>query len=99
MNISISRENLFTLLSGMSLADRRWFAKTLTEQVERDEADAEKKWKKLMGRTPSWEDEYKEAYDHVFASFSKDWGGDGDAMEIAESLRNEHSEGRAVETW
>ena len=64
-----------------------------------DEAEAEARWKKLQEGTPLWKDDYKESYDEVFASFNKDWGGDGDALEIARSLREENAMTRTVDTW
>ena len=98
-NVSISRDNLYALLSGMSLSDRRWLVETLRKQMEIDEAEAEARWKKLQEGTPLWKDDYKESYDEVFASFNKDWGGDGDALESARSLREENATTRTVDTW
>ena len=98
-NVSISRDNLYALLSGMSLSDRRWLVEALRKQMEIDEAEAEARWKKLQEGTPLWKDDYKESYDEVFASFNKDWGGDGDALEIARSIREENAMTRTVDTW
>ena len=97
--VSISRDNLYTLLSAMSLSDRRWLAEALTEQVEHDEAEAKARWQKWLEDGPHWKDEYKENYDKTFASFNKDWGGEGDALDIARSLRNETPNTRTIETW
>ncbi len=97
-SVSVSRDNLYALLSGMPLSDRRWLAEALTAQVERDEAEADAMFQKWQEERPNWEEEYKESYDKVFASFNKDWGGEGDALDIAKSLR-ENAMTRTVETW
>ncbi|MCF0195101.1 MAG: hypothetical protein HUK00_08005 [Bacteroidaceae bacterium] len=35
----------------------------------------------------------------LFAGFSADWGGDGDALEIANDLRYGHPGSRDIQTW
>lgn len=40
-----------------------------------------------------------ERLDAALKSFSKDWGGDGDAMEVAKELRDNVVNSRTVETW
>ncbi len=37
--------------------------------------------------------------DEIFANFSKDWGGEGDAIEISEELRKSRGNTRTIEVW
>ena len=68
------------MLSGMSLPDKRWLAKTLMEQVKLEEAEGMEKWQKWLEEPHKWDNENRECYDKVFTNFNKDWGGDGDAL-------------------
>lgn len=91
LNVSISRESLFAMLNALSLSDRKWLVKTLTEQVAADENSST--------TDDECKDKYKEVYDKAFSLLHTDWGGDGDALEIAESLHDSHASTRTVETW
>ncbi len=37
--------------------------------------------------------------DEIFANFSQDWGGEGDAIQISEDLRKSRINTRTVEIW
>lgn len=37
--------------------------------------------------------------DEIFANFSKDWGGDSNAIEIAENIRKSRINTRIVDVW
>lgn len=84
LNVSISRESLFAMLNAMSLSDRKWLVKTLTEQVAANENS--------LATDDGCKELYKEVYDKAFSLLHADWGGDGDALDIAESLHDSHTD-------
>lgn len=52
--------------------------------------------KSVVGSLADMDDEMLDA---ALSKFHKDWGGEGNAMEIAESLRNGRENSRTVESW
>lgn len=47
----------------------------------------------------AWADMDDDMLDAALAKFHKDWGGEEDAMTIAEELRSSRGNSRTVETW
>ena len=64
-------------------------------------AVAEKKGKKKTAEefAAVWADMDDDMLDAALAKFHKDWGGEEDAMTIAEELRSSRGNSRTVETW
>ena len=84
-------DSLLAMLSGMNLNDRRWLAKQLIAQLEREE-ETEKNAEVLKAQ-----DEAKlEAF---LSKVSGDWGGDKTPVEIANELRQGSDMVKDVEVW
>lgn len=96
---TIPTDAILTMLNSLSRRDRKWLVEQMSEQVLREEAKAEKATQDLSVPESAWEEENQALYDEVFASFHSDWGGDGSATEIAESLRKGRVNNRKVEVW
>ena len=96
---TIPMDAILTMLNSLSRRDRKWLVEQMSEQVKREEAKAEKDLQDLSVPESAWEEENQALYDEVFASFHSDWGGDGSATEIAESLRKGRVNNRKVEVW
>ncbi len=91
LNVSISRGSLSAMLNAMSLSDRKWLVKTLSEHVTADENS--------LATDDGSEEQYKEVYDKVFSLLHADRGDDGYALDIAGSMHDSHANTRTVETW
>ncbi len=96
--INISKKSLWALLCSLSLPDKRWIAEHLIAQSKKADKKTEKSFKELQTNT-SQNTDYKSFYDEMFEKFSGDYCGDGDALTIAEELRNGRVNTRTVETW
>lgn len=90
---------VLTMLNSLSRHDRRWLIEQMTEQVEREEAEAKRSFKELLERPSSWKEESDARLDAALARFHKDWGGDKSPMEIADELRQGAEMVKNVETW
>ena len=89
-------DNLWNYLQGLSLSqsDREWLANKLLEPTEKPEPKTD--FSQFAG---TWADMDNEMLDEALAKFSGDWGGNGDAMEIARGLRQGADMVRDVQTW
>lgn len=96
---TIPMDAILNMLNSLSHHDRKWLVEQISAQVEREETETEKALKNLSIRKSAWEEENQALYDEVFASFHSDWGGDGSATEIAESLRKGRVNNRKIEVW
>ena len=67
---------LLTMLNSMSRSDRRWLVSQLSEQVEREEEEAEKSWQEFLSSRTTWEEEDNANLDAFLANVSGEWGGD-----------------------
>ena len=92
-------DSLFSLISGMSIRDRRWLSQQLLLQLQADEEKAKKEWNVLLSSRPSWKEEDDARLDAALARLSGDWGGDKNPVEIANELRQGSEMVREVETW
>lgn len=99
MTTTISMDSLFSLISGMSIRDRRWLSQQLLQQLQVDEEKAKKEWNELLSSRPSWEEEDNARLDAALARISGEWGGDKTPVEIANELRQGPEMVREVETW
>ena len=90
---------LLTMLNSMSRSDRRWLVSQLSEQVEREEEEAEKSWQEFLSSRTTWEEEDNANLDGFLAAVSGDWGGDATSTEIAAELRQGSDVVRNVDTW
>lgn len=97
--IPIPFDVVLTMLNSMSRHNRRRLAELMSEQLEREGAEAEASWKELIKTAPSWEEEDNANLDAFLASISGNWEGDGDPTEIARELRQGSEVSRNVETW
>ena len=82
MKGTISLDGLLTLLNGMSLSDRRWLSDRLIEQMRIEEM------KTKSTRIEDKKERDNIRLDNALAKFHEDWGGDAEAIEIAENLRS-----------
>lgn len=99
MTTTISMDSLYSLISGMSIPDRRWLSQKLLQQLQADEVKAEKEWNELLSSSPSWEEEDNARLDAALARLSGGWGGDKNPVEIANELRQGSEMVREVELW
>ena len=99
MTSTISLDSLFSLISGMSLRDRRWLSQQLLKQLQADEEKAKRDWDALVSSRPSLEEEDNTRLDAALARISGDWGGDKNPVEIANELRQGSDMVREVEVW
>ncbi len=90
---------LLTMLNSMSRSDRRWLVSQLSEQVEREEEEAEKSWQEFLSSRTTWEEEDNANLDAFLANVSGEWGGDKEPQEIANDLRHGYEMVRNVDTW
>jgi len=96
---AIPMHALLTMLNSMSRSDRRWLVSQLSEQVEREEEEAEKSWQEFLSSHTTWEEEDNANLDAFLANVSGEWGGDKEPQEIANDLRHGYEMVRNVDTW
>lgn len=99
MTGTIPMDAVLTMLNSLSRSDRRWLVEQMSEQVEREEAEAEKKWQEYLKNAPTWEERDNAFLDDFLAKIGGDWGGDATPTEIARDLRQGTDVVRNVETW
>ena len=102
MTGTISMDSILVMLNSLGTVEKAWLSEQLTAQVAQENAERAEKRRAALERLksgPSWKEQYQEMYDSVFAKFNTDWGGEGDAMEIAEELHDSRANTRTVETW
>jgi len=90
---------LLTMLNSMSRSDRRWLVSQLSEQVEREEEEAEKSWQEFLSSRTTWEEEDNANLDAFLANVSGEWGGGKEPQGIANDLRHGYEMVRNVDTW
>ena len=95
---TISMDAMLTMLNSLSRSDRRWLAKQMTAQVEREDAEAKKDLEELLKKSSTRKEEENELLDAFLSNISGDWGGDGSPMKIARELRQGAETARDVET-
>ena len=96
---TIPMDAMLTMLNSLSRRDRHWLIEQMREQVEREDAEAEKGLKEFLERPSSWKEESDARLDAALARFHKDWGGDKSPMEIADELRQGAEMVKDVEVW
>ena len=96
---TIPMDAVLTMLNSLSRRDRRWLIEQMKEQVEREDAEAEKNFKDLLERPSSWKEESDARLDAALARFHKDWGGNKSPLEIANELRQGAEMVKDVEVW
>ena len=96
---TIPMDAVLTMLNHLSRHDRRWLVEQMSEQVEREEAEAKKSWDEYCKNALTWEEEDNAMLDAFLSKLSGDWGGDGTPEEIAHDLRMGAETVRNVETW
>ncbi len=96
---TIPMDAMLTMLNSLSRRDRHWLIEQMREQVEREDAEAEKSFKELLERPSSWKEESDARLDAALARFHKDWGGDKSPLEIANELRQRAEMVKDVEVW
>lgn len=96
---TIPMEAMLTMLNSLSRRDRHWLIEQMREQVEREDAGAERSFKELLERPSSWKEESDARLDAALARFHKDWGGDKSPLEIANELRQGAEMVKDVEAW
>lgn len=84
---TVPMEAVLTMLNSFSRHDRRWLVEQMSAQVEREEAEAERRFREMLEQPSTWKEESDERLDAALARFHKDWGGDREPMEIANELR------------
>lgn len=97
--VSIPTDVMLAMFNSLNRHDRRWLAEQMIAQVNREDAEAEKRIKEFMSTPSSWADDSDERLNDALARFHKDWGGDKSPMEIANELRQGAEMARTVETW
>lgn len=90
---------LLVMLNTLDRHDRRWLVEQMSTQVEREEAESERRKKAFLDRDFSWKEESDAKLDAALARFHKDWGGDKSPVEIANELRQGAEMVKDVEVW
>ena len=93
---TISIKSLWTLISSMSINDRRWIADRLNKQITKEDKKQQRFLKELSNPVKT-ESDFKSYYADKFAQFSADWGGEEDADTVAKNLRDGIAEARNVD--
>ena len=92
-------DNYWNLIKDASNEVKLALIKRLSDALR--PAVAEKKGKKKTAEEFAgvWADMDDDMLDAALTKFHKDWGGEEDAMTIAEELRSSRGNSRTVETW
>lgn len=96
---TIPMDAVLTMLNSFNRHDRRWLVEQMAAQVEREEAEAKKRWEEYRKNAPTWEEEDNALLDAFLEKVGGDWGGDGTPEELARALRQCAETVRNIETW
>ena len=96
---TIPMDAVLAMLNSLNRHDRRWLAEQMLERIEREEAEAKKRWEEYRSNPITWEEEDNARLDAFLANISGEWGGEASPSELAADLRQGADMVRNVETW
>ncbi len=96
---TIPMDAVLAMLNSLNRHDRRWLAEQMLERIEREEAEAKKRWEEYRSNPITWEEEDNASLDAFLANVSGEWGGEASPSELAADLRQGADMVRNVETW
>ena len=92
-------DNYWNLIKDASNEVKLALIKRLSDALRPAVAEKKGKNKTAEEFAGAWADMDDDMLDAALAKFHKDWGGEEDAMTIAEELRSSRGNSRNVETW
>ena len=102
MTGTVSMDSILTMLNSLGMTEKDWLAEQLLKEVSREKEEAagrRREYQESLKNRLSWKEQYQKMYDEMFAKFNTDWGGNDDALKVAEELHDSRSDMRTIEVW